>query len=140
MVLKMVDGGIVDIETENYCKDFGCETCGYGSIYTNYIKFILTKNTLTIEVDKEYDYAFSEGFLITYFASNASKFASFTEGEFISYLKNNFRQAVVDYVYPIEKKDTMFCYEWCKEIFEENLKISFEIDQFSEKIFSEKFL
>lgn len=128
MVLEMVDGGIIDIVTDNYCKDPGCETCGWGSVYTNDIEFILTKNTLYIEIDSEYGYAFNEGFLIKYFASNAGLFASFTEDELINYLKENFKQAISDYEYPIEKKDTIYAYEWCKKRFGDGLKISFNVN------------
>lgn len=125
MVLKMVDGGIVDIEYDSYCDSWGCETCGYGSSYINSIVIILTSRTLEITLDNEYEYAMNESFLIKYFASNTHLFTTFSEEQFVTYLKENFKEAIVRDSRPRNEQDTDDWYEFCLKTRREGLKVSF---------------
>ena len=125
MVLKMVDGGIVDIKYDSYCDSWGCETCGYGSSYINSIMFVLTSHTLEITLDNEYEYAMEESFLIKYFASNAHLFTTFSEEQFVAYLKENFKEAIVRDLCPRNECDTDDWYEFCLKSHRERLKVSF---------------
>ena len=125
MVLKMVDGGIVDIKYDSYCDSWGCETCGYGSSYINAIEIALTTRTLEITLDNEYEYAMKESFLIKYFASNAHLFTTFSEEQFVTYLKDNFKEAIVRDLHPRNERDTDDWYEFCLKTRREGLKMSF---------------
>ena len=125
MVLEMMDGGIVDIKYDSYCDNWGCETCGYGSSYINAITIILTSRTLEITLDNEYEYAIEESFLIKYFASNAHLFTTFSEEQFVTYLKENFKEAIVRDLCPRNERDTDDWYEFCLKTHREGLKVSF---------------
>lgn len=46
-LIKMIDGGILNIETDNESYA-GCDTCDYGSKYINYITITMSQYILTI--------------------------------------------------------------------------------------------
>ncbi|MBR2832981.1 MAG: hypothetical protein IKE75_00830 [Bacilli bacterium] len=59
MILKLTDGGIVNIETDN---DYiaGCPTCDYGSEYINDIVITTTKFKAMFKISQMYDYVYSD--------------------------------------------------------------------------------
>lgn len=62
IIMPLADGGIVDVryETEDYP---GCETCDYGSQYIDEFSIVMTKCTIRVYLNTEYEHTVSEGWL-----------------------------------------------------------------------------
>jgi hypothetical protein len=65
----------------------GCETCDYGSCYTNKFYVQLTSGELKCEVNQMYEYVFSEDYLMKLFIQNVETIKQFKEKEFIDWLE-----------------------------------------------------
>jgi len=52
-LIKLVDGAILKIEQDNWCRSGGCDTCGYGAIYISELIFILTNYRVDFELDSD---------------------------------------------------------------------------------------
>lgn len=87
MLLTMVNGGIKDIEQDNWCASEGCITCGYGSSYINECTIHLTGFSIKFEADTEYNYAFSDGDFMKLMCQNYHNIEKLTEDEFFDWLK-----------------------------------------------------
>lgn len=86
MLVKMVDGGIVNYTDDCECYA-GCPTCDYGSEYINEIDIELTKHTVHIKLNQMYDYLLSEGQMMKLFLTNYNAMQVMTESDFIDWLK-----------------------------------------------------
>lgn len=86
MLIKMIDGGIVNYEDNSYHYD-GCPTCNYGSEYITEIDITLVHHTIHIKTNQMYEYALSEGQMIRLFLTNYDTIRTMTEKEFIDWLK-----------------------------------------------------
>jgi len=86
MLIKMVDGGLVNYDDDSY-KIGGCPTCDYGSSYITEIDMTLTKHKIHIKTDKMYDYVLSEGDMLKLLLSNYKEITTMTEKEFVDWLK-----------------------------------------------------
>jgi len=84
MLIKMVDGGLVNYEDDSYSYG-GCPTCNYGSEYITEIDLTLTKYKVHIRTNKMYDYVISEGDMMKIFLSNYEEITTLTEKEFLCY-------------------------------------------------------
>ena len=87
-LVKMVDGGIIDICDDMKCDSRGCPTCGFNGHYTNYMEITLEKNILEIEFGGMYTFnvpSYSD--IMKVFTQNNDKIKSMTEEEFIDFLK-----------------------------------------------------
>lgn len=93
MLLKMIDGGILDI-TEDRDYISGCETCDYGSRYTNYFDIKLTTIKIHIESSMMYEYPLSEGHMMKILLQNTNEIQHMKEGEFSSWLKEKLEKEV----------------------------------------------
>lgn len=90
MLLELLDGGIVNIESDRDYVD-GCETCDYGNSYINEFSVELVGFKFKIKASQMYEYKFSEDFIMKLFLRNVDLIKSFTELEFIDWLKENFK-------------------------------------------------
>lgn len=86
MLIKMLDGGIVNYEDDSYHYD-GCPTCNYGSEYITEIDITLVHHTIHIKTNQMYEYALSEGQMIRLFLTNYDTIRTMMEKEFIDWLK-----------------------------------------------------
>lgn len=93
MLLKLVDGGIENIKTDEEHYP-GCPTCDYGSQYINNVEVILTKHTVKASFNKMYEYLLSSGDLMQILLPNADAIQKMTESEFIEWLRLAFTQKV----------------------------------------------
>lgn len=93
MLLKLVDGGIENINTDEEHYP-GCPTCDYGSQYINDVEVILTKHIIRASFIKMYSYVLSSGDLMQILLPNADAIQKMTESEFIEWLRLTFTQKV----------------------------------------------
>ena len=90
-LIKMIDGGILNIETDNESYA-GCDTCDYGSKYINYITITMSQYILTIEITNEYGYALSVENAMHIFLRKHSDIECLYEKEFKSWFKKELKQ------------------------------------------------
>lgn len=102
MLVNLVDGGILNITTDNEAFD-GCETCDYGSSYISEFEVSLTTRTVTIKAEKMYEYPLSEGYLIKLFVNNNELIKTMTEEQFVEWLINEVNTKSVNAEYSFEK-------------------------------------
>ena len=86
MLIKMVDGGLVNYTDDCYHYD-GCPTCDYGSEYINEIDVTLTKYNIHVRTNQMYEYVLSEGQMIKLFLSEYNMIQTLTEKKFIDWFK-----------------------------------------------------
>lgn len=86
ILCELKNAAIIKLTTDTEYHP-GCETCDYGSEYINLSNIETTNYNIHIEVNDMFDYAMSEDFWIKFFCQNANMFASFTEEQFIDFLK-----------------------------------------------------
>ena len=86
MILKLTDGGIVNIETDN---DYiaGCPTCDYGSEYINDIVIKTTKFKAMFKISQMYDYVYSD--LLKTILGNIDEIKNMSELSFIKWFIDN---------------------------------------------------
>lgn len=95
MLIKMIDGGIVNYEDDCYCYE-GCPTCNFGSEYINEIDITLTHYTIHVKTNQMYEYVISEGQLMKLFLSEYDTIRTMTEGEFIDWFKKKLMEITHD--------------------------------------------
>ena len=101
MLVELVDGGILDITSDNYHYD-GCETCDFGSEYVNEYDIKMTKGRLKINTNQMYEYALSEGYMMTTMLQNVEYIKKLTESEFVDWLKRTLKKELsseLEFVY-----------------------------------------
>ena len=86
MLIKMLDGGILNYADDHYCYD-GCPTCDYGSEYINEIDITLVHHTIHIKTNQMYEYVLSEGQMIRLCLTEYDTIRTMTEKEFIDWIK-----------------------------------------------------
>lgn len=101
MLIKTIDGGIVDIETDEDCLSRGCPTCGYGSEYLSEITVFLTKYKVKAEVVNEYEYAMTVEDTLKLFLPHIDEIQLMKEKGFIVWFINwvveNAPEAEIDF-------------------------------------------
>lgn len=101
MLVELVDGGILDITSDNYHYD-GCETCDFGSEYVNEYDIKMTKGRLKINTNQMYEYALSEEYMMTTMLQNVEYIKKLTENEFVDWLKRTLKKELsseLEFVY-----------------------------------------
>ena len=94
-IIKLKDNAVIDIKTDNYCYNRGCDTCGYGS---DYCKELVVRfddmDTYTYERHQMYDYdeSFSIGYFIKLFCANIDTFVNMTKEEFKEFIDNKIKE------------------------------------------------
>ena len=89
--IPFVDGTmLINIEEDNYCASTGCPTCAYGSSYVNDITIDTTHYKLQITKDTMYEYAISEGDLMSIILNIDIR--RVTEKEFFDALETGLRE------------------------------------------------
>lgn len=86
MLLKLVDGGIENIYTDEDSIS-GCETCDYGSEYISRMVITLTKYKVIAAVNQMYEYAVSTEDTLNLFLPSIDQILRMTEDEFIAWFK-----------------------------------------------------
>jgi hypothetical protein len=86
MLIKMVDGGLVNY-TDDYYSYGGCPTCDYGSEYITEIDITLTQYKIHIKTNQMYEYVISEGQMMALFLSEYNTIQAMTEKEFVDWFK-----------------------------------------------------
>lgn len=85
-LMKLVDGGIRDIEYEhNSIK--GCPTCDYGSSYITDLTVTFDRYVLKAHSDEMYNFCPTEEYLMKILLQNAKSIESMTEENCCKYLK-----------------------------------------------------
>lgn len=97
MLIKMLDGGLVNYTDDSYHYD-GCPTCDYGSEYINEIDITLTHYKIHVKTNQMYEYVLSEGQMIHLFLSEYNTIQAMTEKEFIDWFKAHLSDGIVDEV------------------------------------------
>lgn len=110
VILPMIDGGILEVRTD-YESYEGCETCNYGSRYTNEFEIKMTQGTIKVVCSQMYEFPFqkdeeenneedyyvengwgyapwSEGDLMKIILPNNDKIKEMTEEEFVEWFKS----------------------------------------------------
>lgn len=95
MLIKMVDGGLVNYTDDCYYHD-GCPTCDWGSEYINEIDVTLTKYNIHVRTNQMYEYILSEGQMIRLFLSEYNTIQTMTETEFINWFKKKLYEITHD--------------------------------------------
>lgn len=95
MLIKMVDGGIVNYTDDCYHYDGG-PTCDWGSKYINEIDITLTKYSIYVSTSQMYEYVLSEGQMIKLFLSEYNTIQMMTEKEFIDWFKKKLCEITAD--------------------------------------------
>lgn len=90
-LMKLVDGGIKDIEYEHDSIK-GCPTCDYGSSYITDLTVTFDKYVLKAHTDKMYDFCPTEGYLMKILLQNAEFIKSMTEENCCKYLKEKIEE------------------------------------------------
>lgn len=86
MLLKLVDGGIENIYTDESSYR-GCETCDYGSEYINELRIVLTKYEIKATITQMYDYAITTQDTLDLFLPHIEEILQMTESEFVEWCK-----------------------------------------------------
>ena len=108
-ILPMVDGGVLDVRTD-YESYGGCNTCNYGSRYTNEFWIEMTQGTIKVECGQMYEFPFqkqggeerydsyietgwghtpwSEGDLMKILLPNNDRIKKMKEEEFVKWFKS----------------------------------------------------
>ena len=95
MLIKMLDGGILNYADDHYHYD-GCPTCDYGSEYINEIDITLTHYTIHVKTNQMYEYVISEGQMMKLFLSEYDTIRTMTESEFIDWFKKKLMEITHD--------------------------------------------
>lgn len=88
MIFKLVDGGIIDIDSDSQYYSGNCDTCDYGAEYVDYFRFTLTKKVINIEARDTFERVLSEGLMMRLMLNNVDLIREFTEEEFCDWLEN----------------------------------------------------
>lgn len=93
MLLKMVDGGVLNITQD---KDYisGCETCDYGSCYINYFDIELTTMKIHIKSSQMFEYPLSEGHMMKVILQSVNEIQNMMEKEFANWLKESLAKEI----------------------------------------------
>jgi hypothetical protein len=103
MILKLMDGGITEISSDQGYENGGCETCDYGSVYVDEFIFYLSTGTIYIEASQSYGYALSEGYMMKTMLSSVDTIKEMTEREFYEWLETKLDN---------DLKNVITRYEW----------------------------
>ena len=98
---KLKDAKVIDFETDEFGYG-GCETCDYGSMYTNKCVIRTTNYVIDIEVSDMYEYAMSADYWVKFFCKNVLKFEEMTEDEFIDFTKKKLEDSFGNLHYSIQ--------------------------------------
>ena len=88
VLIKMVDGGLKEVNYDKECIYEGCETCGYGGRWLNNISITMLKGYINIEVPTMYSYDnIDENDFMRILTSNIDKISKMKQKEFAKWLK-----------------------------------------------------
>lgn len=87
-LLELVDGKLINIKSDIWCENSGCPTCAYGSEYITQLDVILTSYTMSMSINKMYEYAFvTIDDILKIILRNICAINSMTQLEFIKWFK-----------------------------------------------------
>ena len=105
MLIKMVDGGLVNYKDDTTCYA-GCPTCDYGSEYITDIDVELTTHNIHVNLNATYSYAISEGDMIRLFLQEYNEIQQMTEKQFIKWFEEKINEIEDGYRTKIDYKAT----------------------------------
>lgn len=100
-LLELIDGKLISIDSEDFCKNIGCPTCGYGSEFINDLDINLTNYRYIVTINRMYGYAFSIGDLLNIILGNIDTITKMTQLEFIDWFKNKVKEKADEITYKI---------------------------------------
>jgi len=109
MLVELQDGGIEEIYADSFGMS-GCETCNYGSEYTNEYTIQMTKGTLDIKVNQEYKYALSDGDMMKLMLQKVEEIKVLTEDEFVKWIEEAVGSLVEEKNNGYDYKESNFTY------------------------------
>lgn len=86
-LIKMVDGGLIDVKSDGWCEAEGCHTCQYGSLFMNEITLVMEGIKAAIILGssyKYYDYSTSD--LMKLLCNSIEKISTMTQEEFVEFV------------------------------------------------------
>lgn len=87
-IIKMLDGGIKNIKTDNWTEASGCETCGYGGWHIGEMELHMDDCILYIKLESMYTWSLPTcEDLIHWFDDNIEKIRMMKQDEFIYFIK-----------------------------------------------------
>lgn len=101
-LMKLVDGGIKDIEYEHDSIK-GCPTCNYGSSYITDLTVTFDKYVLKAHTDRMYDFCPTEEYLMKVLLQNCEFIKAMTEENCCKYLKERI-EALKDFEFSTKLK------------------------------------
>ena len=103
-IIEMLDGGIIDIKTDEWTKCYGCETCGYGGLHVKIMELKMKGMSLLINMEDMYDWELpSYEDLIHWFDENTEKIKTMTQDEFVYFIKHNHQFSCDEIKFSIKK-------------------------------------
>ena len=87
MLLELVDGGIISIESDDDFIKGCCDTCDYGDTFVNYYSIEMVCHSVEINVSDEDNYALSHGSIMNIILPNIDKIQAMTEKQFIEWIE-----------------------------------------------------
>ena len=91
-ILKLKDGAITNIESDNWKMD-GCPTCDFGAKYITELTVKTTSLSIKIEFANEYDYV-SVATILSVFLQNTNTITEMTERQFADWLIETLKSKV----------------------------------------------
>lgn len=95
MLINMLDGGLLDINSESF-QTLGCITCNYGRCAVNNYQFIFTHCSIELHIENndEDEYALTEADMMIIMLSCIKEIEKLKETEFEDFIKNKIQEKV----------------------------------------------
>lgn len=101
-IIKLIDGGVIEIDDSSWKSSDGCETCGWGTEYTTDMQVYCTKYTAYISVDSSSNV--SIGFVMSVVLNNLDDIKKMTEREFIDWFYEQIKKEYSNTTINIKEK------------------------------------
>ena len=86
-LIKMVDGGLIDVKSDDWCEAEGCHTCQYGSLFMNEITLVMEGIKAVIILGSSYKYYnYSTSDLMKLLCNSVEKISTMTQEEFVEFV------------------------------------------------------
>lgn len=110
-LLKMIDGGLINVIEDNWCESRGCDTCDYGSEYIREFTLVLEGFCLKVQLGDMYCAPYSEKELMMLLCNNTDTIANLTQDDFINFIKDEITK-----LYNSEKYEYEPTFKYIKDI------------------------
>ena len=100
MLLKMKNGGILDITQDNQYIQ-GCPTCDYGSEYISEMQIKLTNIYINVEANSKCNYSLSDGLIMKIILPNVNEIQEMSELEFAKWFEDQLLDKIEQLEYDV---------------------------------------